>query len=233
MKKTKAIQKIAPFALGMMVCSSQIAQMPLAYGASLKSMSAAADPLLKPVVPEPQSFPSAAAPDCVSAPVDGGSSLPQAGAESLLNASNSSALNSSGSPSVLASSVTGAVVPSALTAQATGIESSSLIAQVPALEDCCAIGGTTTCEVGGVPPVGGAALAAGGLSPLLGLLATPLLAIPALVGGGDGGGNGGDVPTPPTPPVPEPSSTAAITAALGLFGLWYGRRFRIAHKTSL
>jgi hypothetical protein len=223
MKKNKAIQKISPFALGIMVCSYQIVQMPLAYGVSVKSMAVAADPLLKPTVPELQSF--SASPECVPAPAGGSSLLPNSGAGTPLNTSSPSALNSSGSSSVLASSVTGAVVSSTLTAQATGFESSAnLIAQVPALDDCCAIGGTTTCEVGGVPPVGGAALA-GGLSPLLGLLGLPLLAIPAIVGGGGGGGG-------PTPPVPEPSSTAGITAALGLFGLWYGRRFRASKKTS-
>lgn len=230
MKKNKAIQKISPFALGIMVCSYQIAQMPLAYGASLKSVSASADSLLKPVVPELQALPSSAAAECASAPV-GGSALPNAGAGQPLNVSNPSVLDSSASSNVLASSVTGAVVPSTIVAQAAGVEpSSNLIAQVPALDDCCAIGGTTTCEVGGVPPVGGAALAAAGISPLLGLLGAPLLAIPALLGGGGGGGE--PIPTP-TPPVPEPSSTAAITAALGLFGLWYGRRFRASHKTSL
>ena len=230
MKKNKAIQKISPFALGIMVCSYQIAQMPLAYGASLKNVSANADPLLKPVVPVLQSFPSSAAAGCVSAPVGGGSTLPPSGAGTSLNVSTPSVLGESVASNVLASSVTGAVVPSTIVAQTSGLEpSANLIAQVPVLDDCCAIGGTTTCEVGGVPPVGGAALAAGGLSPLLGLLGAPLLAIPALLGGGGGGSE----PTPiPTPPVPEPSSTAAVTAALGLFGLWYGRRFRASQKTS-
>lgn len=224
MKKTKAIHKISPFALGIMVCSYQIAEMPLAYGASLKSMSASADSLLKPVVPELQALPSSTAAECASAPV-GGSALPNAGAGQPLNVSNPSALNSSASPSVLVSSVTGTVVPSTIVAQAARVEpSSNLIAQVPALDDCCAIGGTTTCEVGGVPPIGGAALA-GGIPPLFGLLGAPLALLP-LIGGGGG-------EPKPTPPVPEPSSTAAITAALGLFALWYGRRFRLPHKTSL
>jgi hypothetical protein len=228
MKTNKAIQKISPFALGIVVCSYQIAQMPLVYGASLKNVSANADPLLKPIVPELQSFPSSAAAGCVSAPVGGGSTLPTSGTGTPLNVSNPSVLGESVASSVLASSVTGAVVPSTIVAQTSGLEpSANLIAQVPALDDCCAIGGTTTCEVGGVPPVGGAALAAGGLSPLLGLLGAPLLAIPALLGGGGGGSD----PTP-TPPVPEPSSTAAVTAALGMFGLWYGRRFRASQKTS-
>ena len=229
MKKNKAIQKISPFALGIMVCSYQIAQMPLAYGASLKSVSASTDSLLKPVVPELQALPSSASAECASAPV-GGSALPNAGASKPLNASSPSALNTSASPNVLASSVTGTVVASTLAAQTAGLEpSANLIAQVPALDDCCAIGGTTTCEVGGVPPVGGAALAAAGISPLFGLLGAPLALLP-LIGGGGGGGETTPIPTPP---VPEPSSTAAITACLGLFGLWYGRRFRASHKTSL
>lgn len=224
MKKHNAIQKFSPFALGIMVCASQVAQTPLAYGASLKSGPADADSLLKPIVPEMQSFPSSASSECASAPVGGGSALPSAGASTPLNASSQSALNLSASSSVLASSVTSVVVPPALTAQATGVDPSfNLIAQVPALDDCCAVGGTATCEVGGVPPSGGGVLA--GASPLWGLLATPLLIIPGVIGGGGGG-----EPTPP--PVPEPSSTAGITAALGLFGLWYGRRFRASHKTS-
>jgi hypothetical protein len=220
MKMNKAIRNISPFALGIMVCSYQIAQVPLAYGASLKSVSASADSLLKPVVPELQSFPSGASAECASAPA-GGAALPKAGAATPLNASSPSALNSLDSSSVLASSVTGAVAPAVVVSQSAGFEQpSNLIAQVPALDDCCAIGGTTTCEVGGVPPVGGGALA--GVSPLLGLLGAPLLAIPLL------GGGGGEEPK-----VPEPASTAAITAGLGIFGLWYGRRFRTSHKTSL
>lgn len=224
MKKHNAIQKFSPFALGIMVCAFQVAQTPLAYGASLKGGSVDSGSLLKPIVPEMQSFPSSASSECAPAPVGGGSALPSAGASTPLNASSQSALNLSASSSVLASSATSVVGPSALTAQATGIDPSlNLIAQVPVLDDCCAVGGTATCEVGGVPPSGGGVLA-GATSPLWGLLATPLLIIPGVIGGGGG------EPTPP--PVPEPSSTAGITAALGLLGLWYGRRFRASHKTS-
>lgn len=232
--KNKAIQKFSPFALGIMVCSYQVIQVPLVYGASLKSV-ANADTLLKPVVPEVQSLPTEASTGCSLAPA--GSTLPTSSAEPPLKASNlDSGLASTG---VIASTVTGSVVPSAVVANAPALEpvplvnadpAANLVAQVPLADDCCEIGGTTTCEVGGLPPQGGGALA-GGLSPLLGLLGLgPLAAIPALLGG-DGGG--GETPTPtPTVPVPEPSSTAAITAGLGLLGLWYGRRFRAAHKTS-
>lgn len=101
-----------------------------------------------------------------------------------------------------------------------------MIAQLIPDENCCEFGGTADCELGGVPPIGGAAIAGFPFAALAGLL--PLAAIPFIGGGGD---NGGDVtppvaPPPPPPPVPESSSTGAIVAGIGLFGLWFSRRFR-------
>jgi hypothetical protein len=230
--KNKVIQKFSPLALGIIICSYQLAQVPFAYGASLKT-AATDDSLLTPDVSGLQSTPSTAAAGCPLSPTGGGSALPNSSPPAL----SSSALGSGGdlapSTGVLASSVTGSVVPSSVVANAPASNpaapsnfSSNLVAQAPALDDCCEIGGTSTCEVAGVaPPVGGGALGGFPLAALAGL-AVPLVAIPLIAGGG-GGGNG----TPP-PPVPEPSSTAAITAGLGLLGLWYGRRFRASHKPS-
>ena len=221
--KNKAIQKFSPFALGMVLCSYQMAQVPMAYGASLKSVAATDDSLLQPNVSGLQPATSAAAGGCALSPTGGGS------VNSLAPSLNASAPNSSlpsSSSGVLASAVTGSVVANASAADpaAPSNLSSNLVAQAPALDDCCEIGGTTTCEVAGVPPVGGGALGGFPLASLAGL-ALPLIAIPLLTGGG--GGSGG---TPP--PVPETSSTAAITAGIGLLGLWYGRRFRASHKPS-
>jgi hypothetical protein len=228
--KNKAIQKFSPFALGMVLCSYQMAQVPMAYGASLKSVAATDDSLLQPNVSGLQPALSAAPGGCALSPTGGGSvnSL----APSLNASTPGSSLSASSSSGVLASAVTGSVVPSSVVANAPAADpaapsnlSSNLVAQAPALDDCCEIGGTTTCEVAGVAPAGGGAL--GGGFPLAALagLAVPLIAIPFLAGGGGGGAG-----TPP--PVPEPSSTAAITAGIGLLGLWYGRRFRTSRKPS-
>jgi hypothetical protein len=234
--KNKAIQKFSPFVLGAIVLVSQMAQGPVAYGASLKSMAAAAtdDSLLKPNVSELQPS-SAVGGGCAQAPTrgTGGSSVSPNSAVSTVSAKNLKNLDTLDSSNVLASSVTGSVVPSSMVAStpdsdpATAFNfSSNLVAQAPALDDCCEIGGTTTCEVGGLAPAGGGALP-GGLSPLAALAGLPLAGlIPLALGGGDG--NNGTT----TPPVPEPSSTAAITAGLGLLGLWYGRRYRASHKAS-
>jgi hypothetical protein len=225
--KNKAIQKFSPFALGMVLCSYQIAQVPMAYGASLKSVAATDDSLLQPNVSGLQPALSAASGGCALSPTGSGSVNSLAPS---LNASTPGGSSPSSSSGVLASAVTGSVVPSSVMANAPAADpgapsnfSSNLVAQAPALDDCCEIGGTTTCEVAGVAPAGGGAL--GGGFPLAALagLAVPLIAIPFLAGGGGAG-------TPP--PVPEPSSTAAITAGIGLLGLWYGRRFRTSHKPS-
>jgi hypothetical protein len=225
--KNKAIQKFSPFALGMVLCSYQIAQVPMAYGASLKSVAATDDSLLQPNVSGLQPTPSAALGGCALSPTGGGSVNSLAPS---LNASTLGSLSPSSSSGVLASAVTGSVVPSSVVANAPAADpaapsnlSSNLVAQAPALDDCCEIGGTTTCEVAGVAPAGGGALGGFPLASLAGL-AVPLVAIPLLTGGGGSSGT--------TPPVPEPSSTAAITAGIGLLGLWYGRRFRTSRKPS-
>jgi hypothetical protein len=225
--KNKAIQKFSPFALGMILCTYQMSQVPMAYGASLKSVAATDDSLLQPNVSGLQPVPSSAAGGCALSPTGGGSVNSLAPS---LNASTPGSLSPSSSSGVLASAGTGSIVPSSVVANAPAADpaapsnlSSNLVAQAPALDDCCEIGGTTTCEVAGVPPTGGGALGGFPLASLAGL-AVPLVAIPLLTGGGGGGG------TPP--PVPEPSSTAAITAGIGLLGLWYGRRFRSAQKPS-
>jgi hypothetical protein len=230
--KNKVIQKFSPLALGIIVCSYQLAQVPFAYGASLKTAAATDDSLLTPDVSGLQSTPSTAAAGCALSPTGGGSTLPNSSPPALSSSAPGGGSSLAPSTGILASSVTGSVVPSSVVANAPASDpaapsnlSSNLVAQAPALDDCCEIGGTSTCEVAGVaPPVGGGALGGFPLAALAGL-AVPLVAIPLIAGGG-GGGNG----TPP--PVPEPSSTAAITAGLGLLGLWYGRRFRASHKPS-
>jgi hypothetical protein len=232
--KNKAIQKFSPFALGAIVLISQMAHGSMAYGASLNTVAATDNSLLKPNVSELQPSTSAIGGSCAKAPAGNGSlTNSSVSTVSGKNLKSSETLDSS---SVLASSMTGSVVPSSIVASTPISEpagasnlSSDLVAQVPALDDCCEIGGTTTCEVGGLPPVGGGALP-GGLSPLAALGALPALGLIPLLGGGGDGNNGG---TTPPPPVPEPSSTAAITAGLGLLGLWYGRRYRASHKASL
>jgi hypothetical protein len=229
--KNKAIQKFSPFALGIIVYACQMSYGSMAYGAAIKSAAAANDALLKPDVLGLIPSSSGAALNCAPASATGsGSGLPVTSSPSTLKTNS---LDASAPSSVLASSVAPSVLaanapPVADSALAADASSNNLVAQVPALDDCCEIGGTTTCEVGGLAPQGGGALAGGfPLASLLGLLA-PVAALPFVLGD-DGGG--GDAPTPP--PVPEPSSTAAITAGLGLLGLWYGRRFRNPHKTSL
>ncbi len=222
--KNKTIQKFPPLALGILVFSYPLIQGSIAYGASLKS-AAVDNQLLKPGTPELKSTPSASAVGCSLSPAGSGLGLPS--------------VTGSASPAskVVASSVTGSVVPAAEVANAPALDngvplgaqespSGNLVAQA-SLDDCCEIGGTTTCEVGGLPPAGGGALG-GGPSPLLALLGLPAALIPAFLGGGDGSNNS----TPPIPtPVPESSSTGAIAAGFGLIGLWYGRRLRNVRKT--
>lgn len=231
--KNKAIQKFSPFALGAIVLIAPMAQGRVAYGVSLKSMAAATDDaLLKPNVSELQPSTSAVGGGCDPTPTGGGAVSPNSSGSSV-GSQNLKSLDTLDASSVLASSPTGAVVPSSMVASTPVSDttaanfSSNLVAQAPGLDDCCEIGGTTTCEVGGLAPQGGGALA-GGLSPLAALAGLPLAGlVPLALGGGDG--NDGTTP----PPVPEPSSTAAITAGLGLLGLWYGRRYRSSHKASL
>jgi PEP-CTERM motif len=222
--KNKAIQKFSPFALGTIVLISQMAGS-MAYGASLNT-AASDNSLLKPNVSELQPS-SAVGGGCDPLPTGNGSLT------SAVSGKNLKSLDTSDTSSVLASSTTGSVVSSSMVAgtpvtdPGTSNFSSNLVAQAPGLDDCCEIGGTTTCEVGGLAPAGGGALA-GGLSPLAALAGLPLAGLIPLALGGDG-----DNGTTPPPPVPEPSTTAAITAGLGLLGLWYGRRYRASHKASL
>ncbi|WP_404785319.1 PEP-CTERM sorting domain-containing protein [Altericista sp. CCNU0014] len=224
--KNKVIQKFSPLALGLMVFSYPIVQGSMAYGASLKSAAGADSQLLKPVVPDIQASPSGVAVGCGPSPA-GSSLVPPDATRGA----------SSAASDVVASSAMGSVAPATVVANAPALDSttpslggenlsSNLVAQALP-DDCCEIGGTTTCEIGGAPPTGGGVLG-GGPSPLLALLGLPAALVPAFLGGGNGDDNG----TPPTPtPVPEPSSTGALAAGFGLIGLWYGRRLRSTRKT--
>jgi hypothetical protein len=223
--KHKTIQKFSPLALGIMVLSYPIIQGSVAYGASLKS-AAVDSQLLKPGVPVLKATSVGSAAGCSLSPAGSGLGLPSV-TGSATPASN-----------VVASSVTGSVVPATAVANApdfdnaapSGVQENSsgnLVAQA-SLDDCCEIGGTTTCEVGGLPPAGGGILGGGGPSPLLALLGVPAALIPAFLGGSDSSSNN---PTPTPMPVPESSSTGAIAAGFGLIGLWYGRRLRNVRKT--
>lgn len=221
--KNIAIKKISPLALGIMVFSYPIIQGSTAYGASLKNAVAADEQLLNPGLPALQSSPPSGSVGCALSPAGSGTVLP-----------NVTGSANAGTQAV-ASSATGSVVPATVAANAPAFDnaapstvpdsaSSTLIAQA-SLGDCCEIGGTTTCEVGGLPPAGGGILG-GGPSPLLALLGLPAALIPAFLGGGDSS-NSNPTPTP----VPESSSTGAIAAGFSLLGLWYGRRYHNARKT--
>lgn len=203
------IRKISPYALGIALCCYQVIQQPLVRAASLNADSTNLT-TLTPSVPALET--SAAA---------GGCPL-----QSLKDPKGTGSLGPQGK----VNSVTGST---ALSYQSNSPANSSLstnsnaVAQLVPNENCCELGGTSDCELGGIPPAGGAA-AGGGfpLAALLGLL--PLAGIPFLVGGGNSDPN----PTPSPSPVPESSSTASLVAGLGLFGLWYSRRFRSGQRTS-
>jgi PEP-CTERM motif len=191
------LRKISPFGLGIALFCYQLVQQPMVRAASLGSNNESDLTSLAPSIPV--EAPTAAA--------SGGCPL------SPLNApQKSGALPSQGS-----AASSGLGYQSETIAQADGVK----VAQLVPDENCCELGGTVDCELGGIAPAGGAAAAAGfPFAALAGLL--PLAAVPFAFGGGDNNDS--------SPAVPEPSSTAGIVAGFGMLGLWFSRRFRRAGR---
>jgi hypothetical protein len=188
------LRKISPFGLGVALFCYQLVQQPMVRAASLGSNNGSDLTSLAPSVP-------------IEAPTAAGT------------ASGGCPLNSLSAPqksgSVPAQGSAGLGYQSETIAQADGVK----VAQLVPDENCCELGGTTDCELGGIAPAGGAASAAGfPFAALAGLL--PLAAVPFAFGGGDN--------NDPAPAVPEPSSTAGIVAGFGMLGLWFSRRLRRA-----
>ncbi len=196
------VKKFSPLIIGAALCCSQVLQQPVVRAASLGTTNTENLGSLAPSVPAAPS--AAASGGCALNPLKG----PKSAAPSALNYQSS--VSSAAKPAVGAA-------PSAM--------QPLIVSQLVPDENCCELGGTTDCEVGGIPPAGGAVAGGGGfpLAALLGLL--PLAGL-GFIGGGGGNGNG----TPP--PVPESSSTASLAAGLGLFGIWYSRRLRVAQRSS-
>lgn len=191
------LRKISPFGLGIALFCYQIVQQPMVQAASLGSNNGSDLTSLAPSVP-------------VEAPAATGSVGGGCPLNSLKTPQKSGAVSSPGS-AVSA----GLGYQSETIAQSDGVK----VAQLVPDENCCELGGTVDCELGGIAPAGGAASAAGfPFAALAGLL--PLAAIPFAFGGG----NNSD----PSPAVPEPSSTAGIVAGFGMLGLWFSRRLRRA-----
>lgn len=211
-------RKISPIALGVALFCGQGLQPSLVMAASLGDSPVNLGELA-PSIPTDPSIPgetkAGALGGCPTDALKINSSSPSANPAGAVPGTTSSL-----PPSSLAYQSASVPAPAISSSSAAG---STLIAQLIPDENCCEFGGTADCELGGVPPVGGAAIAGFPFAALAGLL--PLAAIPFIGGGGD---NGGDVtpPPPPPPPVPESSSTGAIVAGVGLFGLWFSRRFR-------
>jgi hypothetical protein len=208
----KNSKKVSPFVLGVAMCCYQVVQQPMVRAASLGSNNSSDVNSLAPSVP-------------LDAPASAGAASGGCPLGALKASPKSGALPSGGSAT--ASSSLGYesenIVESGVASASKGAGSVKVAQLVPD-ENCCELGGTSDCELGGLPPAGGAA--AGGGFPfaaLAGLL--PLAAIPFAFGGGN---NNNDSP----PPVPEPSSTAGIVAGFGMFGLWLSRRYRTGKNPS-
>lgn len=198
----QTIKKISPLLLGIAFCSYQTIQSPIARAVSVslgESPAALAPAVSESLTPEELNSSAQNCSQQISVDVVPDPSAPKgAGGLNYQAQTNFDAI-----PSGMGSNAN----PSGLDATDT---SKLLVAQaIP--DDCCEIGGTATCEVAGLPPQGGGALA----SPLLGLLAAPLAGL-AFLGGGD----------PRPVPVPEPSETAGLVAGFGVVGLLLSRRFR-------
>ena len=202
-------KKISPLLLGAALCCSQVLQQPIVRAASLSATSPENLSSLTPSVPLVN--PAAAAPGgCALNPLkDQKGAVPSA-------SHYQSSVPGTANPAVGAA-------PSAM--------QPIIVSQLIPDENCCELGGTADCEVGGIPPAGGA-LAGGGGFPLAALLGLLPLAGLGFIGGGGGNGGNGDNGTPPPPLVPESSSTAGLAAGLGLLGIWYSRRLRVAQRSS-
>jgi hypothetical protein len=208
----KKSRKVSPFVLGVAMCCYQVVQQPMVRAASLSSNNGSDVTSLSPSVP-------------VDAPVSAGAASGGCPLGALKTLPKSGALPSSSS----AAASSGLGYQSETFAES-GVASASKgagsvkVAQLVPDENCCELGGTSDCELGGLPPAGGAASGGGfPFAALAGLL--PLAAIPFAFGDGK---NNNDSP----PPVPEPSSTAGIVAGFGMFGLWFSRRFRAGKNPS-
>jgi hypothetical protein len=199
-------KKASPFALGVAMCCYQVVQQPMVLAASLGSNNSSDLTSLSPSVP-------------VDAPTAAGSAAGGCPLNSLKTPSKSGGLPAQGSaasPGLGYQSENVAESGIVSVSKGTGTVK---VAQLVPDENCCELGGTADCELGGLPPAGGAASGGGfPFAALAGLL--PLAAIPFAFGGG--GNNNGEQP----PAVPEPSSTAGIVAGFGMLGLWFSRRFR-------
>jgi hypothetical protein len=209
--KTK---KISPFVLGAALCCYQVFQQPVVRAASLGSENNGLTNLTPSV---PVSASGAA----------GGCPL-----QSIKNQKGGSP-NTQGNSTPTSGSSTALSYQSDLSPNPSAGTSPTVVSQLVPDENCCELGGTSDCEVGGIPPAGGAVAGAGfPLAALAGLGALPLAAIPFIAGGDDNNGSDSTPQTLPPAPVPESSSTASLVAGLGLFGLWYSRRFRPGQRSS-
>ncbi|MGB8698461.1 MAG: hypothetical protein WCD18_03505 [Thermosynechococcaceae cyanobacterium] len=195
----KTVKKLSPVALGFALCCYQAIQLPNAQASSL-SLSSNAN-----ATTVAQSTPAAV-----------GSCLLQGGGQT--SAAPEAAMPGTG---LGYQSEAIAQLDAAGPSTAPGATSSStLVAQLsPGVDDCCDVGGTATCEVGGLP-VGGAAL---GAIPLWPLLAIPPGIACAIACTGS---------NPKPPPVPESPLTGGLVAGFGIMGLWYSRRFRSSQTPS-
>ncbi len=238
---SKTVKKLSPFALGLALCCYQAIQLPTAYAASLNLSSPPSDGLLssgESTAFAADSTGKTATTDSTKTSVTANIDCPL---QSSINQSTSTSSTPANPATTEASGVTplpispensalkyesddkvassdtaqdSSIAQTPQTNSSTEVNSSEPVLMAQAtLDDCCGIGGTTTCEVGGLP-TGGAAV--GGLSPLLGLLGLlPAAAIPFALG------DSNDNPAQ----VPEPSTTPGIVAGFGLMGLYFSRRY--------
>jgi hypothetical protein len=203
------LRKISPYALGVALCCYQVVQQPLVRAASIGSNNVSDLNSLSPSVP-------------VDAPTASGATAGGCPLNSLKTPLKSGVLPSQGSAAASLGYQSENIAESNI-GSASKAAGAVKVAQLVPDENCCELGGTADCELGGLPPAGGAASAGGfPFAALAGLL--PLAALPFAFGGG----NNNDQP----PAVPEPSSTAGIVAGFGMLGLWFSRRFRANQNPS-
>jgi hypothetical protein len=211
------LRKLSPFALGVVLGCYQVIQQPLVRAASLGTSNGNDTSSLTSLTPSiPATAPaSAATGGCLptslqTSPQSGSGASPSQGSAELGTAPSSLGYQSM------------SVAEASPTAPATSGTGAMLVAQLVPDENCCEFGGTADCELGGLPPVGGAAAAGFPLAALAGLGAIPAALIPLIPGGSS---------NPPS--VPEPSSTAGIVAGFGMLALWFSRRARAGQNSSV
>jgi PEP-CTERM motif len=207
------LRKISPFALGIALCCYQVVQQPMARAASLGSNNGNGSDLtsLSPSVP-------------VDAPATAGVAAGGCPLNSLKAPSKSGALPSQGTAASSSLGYQSENIAESGTASSSKGAGSVKVAQLVPDANCCELGGTADCELGGIAPAGGAASAGGfPFAALAGLLPAALIPL-AFTGGGNNNNN--------PAPVPEPSSTAGIVAGFGMLGLWFSRRVRANQKPS-